>query len=145
MLVYFPGSDGTGCSIAPQLQGLLDAGWDVRCELRSRVPSAALLEPVCVSDRSQTCTCSEFCGTPVQHLFFGAGLVRMYAKYVTIECCRCLYIPMEDRSDWPALVARVAPLLQAAVDASPGRAPVSIAGCPPLLVQVPQEGGRRVV
>lgn len=31
LLVYFPGSDGTGCSIAPQLQGLLDAGWDVRC------------------------------------------------------------------------------------------------------------------
>ena len=38
---------------------------------------------------------------------------------------RCLYIPMQDRSDWPALVARVVPLLQAAVDASPGRAPVS--------------------
>ncbi len=52
---------------------------------------------------------------------------------------------MEDRSDWPALVARVAPLLQAAVDASPGRAPVSVAGCPPLLVQMPQEGGRRAV
>jgi hypothetical protein len=35
LLVYFPGSDGTGCSIAPQLQGLLDAGWDVRCALRA--------------------------------------------------------------------------------------------------------------
>ncbi|KAK9831878.1 hypothetical protein WJX81_004455 [Elliptochloris bilobata] len=68
VLVYFPGSDGTGCSIAPQLQGLLDAGWDVRC----------------------------------------------------------LYIPMEDRSDWPVLVASVVPLLQAAVDASPGRAPVTL-------------------
>ena len=79
MLVYFPGSDGTGCSIAPQLQGLLDAGWDVRCELRSCVPSAALLEPVCVSDWSHTCTCSELYGAPKQHLFLGAGLVRMYA------------------------------------------------------------------
>ena len=52
---------------------------------------------------------------------------------------------MEDRSDWPALVARVAPLLQAAVDASPGRAPVSVAGCSPPLVQMPQEGSRRAL
>ncbi len=37
LLIYFPGSDGTGCSIAPQLQGLLDAGFDVRCALRARV------------------------------------------------------------------------------------------------------------
>ena len=43
-----------------------------------------------------------------------------------LEVCvnRCLYIPMQDRSDWPALVARVVPLLQAAVDAAPGRTPV---------------------
>lgn len=47
--------------------------------------------------------------------------------YVEQHFCtdRCLYIPMQDRSDWPALVARVVPLLQAAIDASPGRAPVS--------------------
>ncbi len=47
---------------------------------------------------------------------------RIYITRVSER--RCLYIPMEDRSDWPALVARVVPLMQAAVDASPGRAPV---------------------
>ena len=51
--------------------------------------------------------------------------VGAQAAYDThVSECRCLYIPMEDRSDWPALVARVVPLMQAAVDASPGRAPV---------------------
>ena len=33
LLVYIPGSDGTGNSIAPQLPGLTAAGFDVRCGL----------------------------------------------------------------------------------------------------------------
>ena len=34
LLVYCPGSDGTGNSIAPQLPGLTAAGFDVRCRPR---------------------------------------------------------------------------------------------------------------
>jgi len=30
LLLYLPGSDGTGASITPQLPGLMEAGFDVR-------------------------------------------------------------------------------------------------------------------
>eukprot|EP00882_Tetradesmus_deserticola_P016877 GHRQ01018054.1.p1 GENE.GHRQ01018054.1~~GHRQ01018054.1.p1 ORF type:complete len:210 (+),score=17.74 GHRQ01018054.1:431-1060(+) len=34
LLVFLPGTDGTGQAITPQLPGLLDAGYDVRCTMQ---------------------------------------------------------------------------------------------------------------
>lgn len=33
LLVYLPGTDGTGNAIAPQLPGLVEAGFDVRYDM----------------------------------------------------------------------------------------------------------------
>ena len=84
LLLYLPGSDGTGASVTPQLPGLMEAGFDIRCALtltRVSFPFPTLTSPRALFG------CPVFVPTPGPRQLLGDLCVQSSYE----PCMRCLW------------------------------------------------------